>query len=97
MFNLSETQRVTIKNPNLNDNSLKINELKVIYKKILANIMSKNEVRALFWINELKKREIKKVSKNQELIWLFPWPCTLIESAEATGNNRVKIALHELV
>lgn len=97
MFDLSKAQRVTPYDPQLNNNFLRNKELKEIYKKILANIMSKNEIGALSWVKKLQEREIKQVSKEQQLAWFYPWPCTLIESAEATGAERVKTALSELV
>lgn len=97
MFNLSKAQRVTPSNPELNNNSLNNKELKGIYKKILASIMIKDEMGALFWVKQLQEREIKQVSKEQQLTWFYPWPCTLVESAEATGAERVKTALSELV
>lgn len=97
MFHPANCQGVTVRQSYVNSsNLLIINDLKKIYKKILANIMVGNESRALSLINELKERNIKPVSRDEELNWLAPWPCTLIESAKAAGAERVKDSLLEL-
>lgn len=97
MFHPTNSQGVTVKQSHVtNSNPLIINDLKKIYKKILANIMVRNESRALSLINELKERNIKQVNRNDELDWLAPWPCTLIESAKAAGTERVRDSLLEL-
>lgn len=77
-------------------NSLTIKEKKKFYKKIMSNIMLKNEKRSLELINLLITNNLWALSREEELECLSPWDFTLLEATETMGMIKIGNALKNI-
>lgn len=77
-------------------NSLNIKDKRIFYRKIMSNIMVKNEIRALELVNELMIKNLQAISREEELDCLRPWSFTLLEATETMGMTKMADALKEI-
>lgn len=70
-------------------NSIDIKYLRSLHQKILLNIMTRNESKALELINLLRTNNLESAFGEEENKNVELWPCTLLETAESMKMTRI--------